>query len=43
MNFGGKNIKIRMKLVPQRNRGQIPVFIGVCGMFGWGIFQINYY
>ena len=32
-----------MKLVPQRNRVQMPVFIGVCGMLGWGIFQINHY
>ena len=38
-----KSIKIRMKLVPLRNRVQMPVFIGVCDMFGWGIFQINHY
>ena len=39
MNFGGKNTKIRMKIVPQRNQVQMPVFIGVCGMFGWEYFR----
>ena len=32
-----------MKLVPLRNQVLMPVFIGICSMFGWGIFQINHY
>lgn len=38
MNCGGEDTKIRMKLVPRRNRLYMPVLIGVYGMFGRGIF-----